>query len=192
MGAGAALAIDDCRSARVTVSDRFENGPQNCPASQLIRRTFFARDRCDHRGTVQKPLSLLLASAEFVFGVCLSWCVATGTQLIAVTDRRPPRVRARLVPLPPLAVSASQITLTPEQTKRLLLVLLELGKLGKGALLLGSKLGLKFGAGSGDTDLMNLMKGVSGADLSGASLNDLFGAEASSLLSTCAVALLSV
>ncbi len=116
--------------------------------------------------------------------------IATGTQSISVVDTTAPRVRAALVGLPPLAVSASQITLTAKQTLQLLFSLLEIAKLGLGAFKLPMKSPLTFDLGFGfvnqkstaDEALAQMTSLVNGNP--SASLDSLFGSNGAQLLSS--------
>lgn len=165
-GAGAAVAADSCRQASFTTQDRYETGPQNCPESMMVRRTFVGTDQCGK--------------------------TAQGMQSIAVVDTKPPKVRAKLVPFPPLAVSASQIVLTPDQVKAIVKVLIAVGIESKKqslllsdpklALLAGKGLLLFDGLNLNTNDVNSLLNGLVGRDLSRSNMTDVLGSNAASLL----------
>jgi len=165
-GAGAAMAADSCRQAVFTTQDRYETGPQSCPESMMVRRTFAGTDKCGK--------------------------TAQGIQSIAVVDTKPPKVRAQLVPFPPLAVSASQIVLTPEQVKAVVKVLITIAIEAKKTELLIADPKLSLLAGKGlllfntldltNGDVNSLLGNLVGRDLSGLNVTGLFGSNAASML----------
>jgi len=151
-GTGSALVADNCRGTTIVVSDQYSAGPQVCEASMRVRRTFVGRDRCG-------------ASTQ-------------GQQLVTVVDTKPPRVKVTLDPLPPIAVSASPIRLTPEQTKRLLKILLELSVFAKKGVLNIDM----FKANDPLNDISPILKQLMGVDTSKMSMADAFGVDTATLL----------